>query len=134
MMLVLFFENHDGGWDKNFVHSCHIHILSHPCLKTLIFNLTPALSIRRHSTFTIYYWLSNFISLFQKWHFFSSTIQNQKIGYSWNKKNHFSHMKWIYFSIILRILIIFHLFYKKWIDFPNICEKTWIFLSHDLIW
>ena len=33
MILVPFFEIHDGIWDKNFVHCCHIHILSHPCSK-----------------------------------------------------------------------------------------------------
>ena len=32
MVLVPFFEIHDGFWDKNFAHCCHIHILSHPCL------------------------------------------------------------------------------------------------------
>ena len=30
MTLVPFFKIHDGLWDKNFVHRCHIHILSHP--------------------------------------------------------------------------------------------------------
>ena len=30
LILVPFFEIHDGVWDKNFVHRCHIHILSHP--------------------------------------------------------------------------------------------------------
>ena len=29
MILVPFFEIHDRVWDKNFVHRCHIHILSH---------------------------------------------------------------------------------------------------------
>ena len=37
IMLVPFFEIHHGVWDKDFVHSCHIHILSHPCL--IIFHI-----------------------------------------------------------------------------------------------
>ena len=32
VILVPFFEIHYGFWDKNFVHHCHIHILSHPWL------------------------------------------------------------------------------------------------------
>ena len=30
MILVPFFKIHDGSWDKNLVHCCRIHILSHP--------------------------------------------------------------------------------------------------------
>ena len=36
MILVPYFKIHDGFWDKNFVHHCHIHILSHPCLRGLV--------------------------------------------------------------------------------------------------
>ena len=35
MILVPFFEILDGVCDKNFFHSCHIHILSHPWSMTL---------------------------------------------------------------------------------------------------
>ena len=31
MILVSFFEIHNGIWDKNIGHECHIHLLSHPC-------------------------------------------------------------------------------------------------------
>ena len=35
MILVPFFKINDRIWDKNFGHSCHIHILSHPWLRGL---------------------------------------------------------------------------------------------------
>ena len=35
MMLVSFFEINDGIWDKNFACHCHIHFLSHPCLRVI---------------------------------------------------------------------------------------------------
>ena len=36
LILVPFFEIHNGVSDKNFVHRCHIHIFSHPCIKILL--------------------------------------------------------------------------------------------------
>ena len=35
MILISFFEIHDGVWDKNFVHRCHIYILSHPWVNSI---------------------------------------------------------------------------------------------------
>ena len=45
MVLLPFFEIHGGIWDKDFVHRCHIHILSHPCLSACIFEQSEKNSI-----------------------------------------------------------------------------------------
>ena len=41
MMLVSFFEINDRIWDKNFNCHCHIHFLSHPCLRNQIISIWP---------------------------------------------------------------------------------------------
>ena len=53
MTLVPFFEIPDRVWDKNFVHRCHIHILSHPWLtKAYSYKFEQYLFKRQKTSFT----------------------------------------------------------------------------------